>query len=138
VAPVAALLQDPAEAIRVKAAEVLGRRGDETAVRALTAALEGPERSPREVEALGQALAEVAPIPASRLFAGWLNPKGRFLVGLTGQQKRLQWAAVAGLAAVPGAEAERQLQALAAEASDDLRRHCLAALARRRKGSGRG
>ena len=138
VAPVAALLQDPAEAIRLKAAEVLGRRGDETAVRALTAALEGPERSPREVEALGQALAEVAPIPASRLFAGWLNPRGRFLVGLTAQQKRLQWAAVAGLAAVPGAEAERQLQALAAEATDELRRHCLAAMARRRKGPGRG
>ncbi len=138
VAPVAALLQDPAEAIRLKAAEVLGRRGDETAVQALTAALEGPERSPREAEALGLALAEVAPIPASRLFAGWLNPRGRFLVGLTAQQKRLQWAAVAGLAAVPGAEAERQLQALAAGAPDDLRRHCLAALARRRKGAGRG
>jgi hypothetical protein len=138
VGPVAALLGDPSEAIRLKAAEVLGRRGDETAAQALVAALESQERSPQEAEALGRALAELAPIPSSRLFASWLRPKGRFLVGPTSQQKRLQWAAVAGLAAVPGAEAERLLQALARDAEDDLRKHCLASLARRRKGASRG
>jgi hypothetical protein len=136
--PVTALLSDGAEAIRVKAAEVLGRRGDEAAVDPILRALEEKDRSPRDVEALGLALAEVAPIQASRRFADWLRPKARFLVGLSAQQKRLQWAAVAGMAAIPGAEAERQLQALAQGGDEELRKHCLSALARRRKGVGRG
>jgi hypothetical protein len=105
-------------------------------VAAIVEALEGRDRPPREAEALGRALAELAPIPASRHFAGWLRPKGRFLVGVSAKARRLQWAAVAGMAALPGAEAERQLQALAEEAEAELRQHCLAALARRRKGSG--
>ncbi len=136
--PVMALLDDPSEAIRVKAVEVLGRRGDEGTRQALLRSLETGDRSPREVEALGRALAEISPVQAGRLLLGWLHPKGRFLVGTSTQQKRLQWAAVAGLALVPGEEAERQLQALAQEADEELRRHCLASLARRRKGRGHG
>jgi HEAT repeat protein len=136
--PVMALLDDPSEAIRVKAAEVLGRRGDEQARQVLLRALETGDRSLPEVEALGRALAEVSPVQAGRLLLGWLHPKGRFLVGLSAQQKRLQWAAVAGLALVPGEEAERQVQALAQEADEELRKHCLASLARRRKGRGHG
>lgn len=136
--PVVALLSDPAEPIRLKAVEVLGRRGDETVLPALLQALHGEERPPREVEALGRALAELAPIQAGRQFAGWLHPKARFLIGLSAQQKRLQWAAVAGMACLPGEEPERQLQALAQGADADLRKHCLAALARRRKGSSHG
>ena len=136
--PVMALLDDPSEAIRVKAAEVLGRRGDEGAREVLLRALETGDRSLPEVEALGRALAEVSPVQAGRLLLGWLHPKGRFLVGISAQQKRLQWAAVAGLALVPGEEAERQLQALAQAADEELRKHCLASLARRRKGRGHG
>jgi len=136
--PVMALLDDPSEAIRVKAVEVLGRRGDEGARQILLRALETGDRSPREVEALGRALAEISPVQAGRLLPSWLHPKGRFLVGLSAEQKRLQWAAVAGLALVPGEEAERQLQALAQGADEELRRHCLASLARRRKGRGHG
>jgi predicted secreted protein len=134
--PVVALLSDPAEGIRLKAAEVVARRGDESAVGPIVRILEQEERGTREVEGLGRVLAELAPIPAARLFGGWLNPKGRFLVGLNAQQRRLQWAAVSGLAAMPGEDAERQVQALAQEAGDELRKHCLAALARRRRGAG--
>jgi len=136
--PVVALLSDPAEGIRQKAVEVLGRRGDETVWPPLLQALTGEERAPREVEALGRALAELAPIQAGRHFAGWLHPKGRFLLGLSAQQKRLQWAAVAGMACLPGEEPERQLQTLAQGADEGLRKHCLAALARRRKGAPHG
>lgn len=136
--PVMALLDDPSEAIRVKAVEVLGRRGDEGVKQVLLRALESEHRALHEVEALGRALAEISPIQAGRLLIGWLHPKARFLVGLSAQQKRLQWAAVAGLALVPGEEAERQLQALAQGADEELRRHCLASLARRRKGRGHG
>lgn len=131
------LLSDPSEAIRIKAAEVLGRRGDERAVDPILRALE-KDRSLREVEALGLALAEIAPIPAGRRFAEWLHPKARFLVGLSGQQRRLQWAAVAGMSAIPGADTEKQLQALAQAGDEELRKHCLASLARRRKGPARG
>lgn len=131
------LLSDPSEAVRIKAAEVLGRHGDERAVDPILRALE-KDRSLREVEALGLALAEIAPIPAGRRFAEWLHPKARFLVGLSGQQRRLQWAAVAGMSAIPGADAEKQLQALAQAGDEELRKHCLASLARRRKGPARG
>lgn len=134
--PVVALLSDPAEAIRQKAAEVVARRGDESAVGPIVRILEQEERPPREVEGLGRVLAELAPIQAARLFGAWANPKARFLVGPNAQQKRLQWAAVAGLAALPGEDAERQVQALAQEAGDELRKHCLAMLARRRRGPG--
>jgi len=136
--PVAALLGDGSEAVRVRAAEILGRRGDERAVEPIVRALESRDCSPAEAEALGRALAEIGPIAAARMLGGWLQPKGRFLVGPSAQQKRLQWAAVAGMALLPGAEPERQLNALAAGAPEELRRHCLAALARRRKGAPRG
>jgi HEAT repeat protein len=137
-APVAALLQDPSSAVRLQAIALLARRGDQGAVEPLRRALVQGEREPGELEALGRALAAVAPIAASRLLGGWLRPKGRFLMGPGAQERRLQWAAVAGMAAVPGDEAERQLAALAEDAPEELRRHCLAALARRREEAHRG
>ena len=138
-APVIELLRAPSEALRVRAAEVLGRRGDETTVPAVRQALEAPAgRSLREAEVLGRALAELAPLPAARLFAGWLEPKARLLRGLTAEQKVQQWAAVAGLAAMPAALQDAHLTALAERADTELRRHCLAALAQRRKGRAHG
>jgi hypothetical protein len=132
--PVVALLDDRAQAIRVKAIELLGHKGDQESARLLVRRLEERDAPPGEVEAMGRALAEMAPIPSSRLFSGWLNPRARFLIGASPQHRRLQWAAVAGLALLPGGEAERQLQDLAQRTQDELRKHCLAALARRRKG----
>jgi hypothetical protein len=137
--PLLELLRSPSEALRVRAAEVLGRRGDETGVAPLRQALEESRGlSPREAEALGRALAELAPIQAARLFAGWLEPKARFLHGLTDEQKSQQWAAVAGLGALPGPHPERQLTDLAQRSKGELRKHCLATLAGRRKGHGHG
>jgi len=94
---------------------------------------------PSEAEAIGRALARVAPVPAGERFAAWIDPKGRFLRGLNAQQRAQQWAAVAGTGMLPGAEAEASLRALSARSDGDLRRHCLATLARRRKeADGRG
>lgn len=133
------LLGAPSEALRLRAAELLGRKGDETAVPALRQALEAPTgRSLREAEALGRALAELAPLPAARLFVVWLEHKGRLLRGLSAEQKVQQWAAVAGLAAMPNALQDASLTALAERSDEDLRRHCLAALALRRKARARG
>ncbi len=137
--PLCELLDDRSERVRIRVAEVLGRRGDESVIDALRAALEGGmERSLDEAEALGRALAEIAPIAAARMLSGWLEPKARFLRGITGRQRALQWAAVAGAGVLPGLEAETLLRGLADRADGELRRHCLATLARRRKAVGRG
>jgi hypothetical protein len=132
--PLCELLRDASEVVRVRAAEVLGRRGDESILDALREPLEaGRATSLREAEALGRAMAEVAPIPAARLFAGWLEPRARFLRGLSPQQRSLQWAAVAGTGALPGTDPGPILISLAERSEGDLRRHCLDTLARRRK-----
>ncbi|HTT71250.1 MAG TPA: hypothetical protein VMG32_08490, partial [Anaeromyxobacteraceae bacterium] len=118
----------------IRAADVLARHGDESAVLPLRTLLEeGREVSPREAESIGLALAAVAPIAAGRLFAGWIDPKARFMRGLSAQQRAQQWAAVAGTGALPGADPEPVLTALAQRSEGELRRHCLATLARRRK-----
>ena len=131
--PLCELLRDPSSAVRVRAAEVLGRRGDETVVAALRAALEvGRDVPPREAEAIGRAAAEVAPIAAARLFASWLEPRQRFLRGLSPQQRAQQWAAVAGMGLLPGSP-EQALSALAQRSEGELKQHCLATLARRRR-----
>jgi PBS lyase HEAT-like repeat-containing protein len=130
-----ALLRDRSAAVRARAAEVLGQRGDESAAEPLRAALEDGASGPPldEADALGRALAEVAPVAAERLFEGWIAPRARFLRGPTARARALQWAAVAGYGALPGPAAEAALRALAERAEGDLRRHLLATLARRRK-----
>jgi HEAT repeat protein len=138
-APLVKLLGARSEALRVRAAEVLGRKGDETVIDPVRQALENASGlSLREADALGRALAELAPLPAARLFAGWLEPKGRFLRGLTDEQKAQQWAAVAGLGVLPAALHDRQLAALAEGSDGELRKHCLGALAARRRARGHG
>jgi hypothetical protein len=133
------LLRASSEGVRVRAAEVLGRRGDETTIDPVRKALDDASRlSLREAAALGRALAELAPLPAARLFAGWLSPAKRLLRGLSAEQKAQQWAAVAGLAALPDALQDGHLTALAEQADPELRRHCLAALAARRRARGHG
>ncbi len=135
--PVCELLSDPDLPLRVRAAELLGKHGDASVLEVLRAALStGRELPPEVAEALGRAMAQVAPIVAGRFFGAWLEPKGRFLRGLSAEQRTQQWAAVAGTGELPGAEAEKSLQGLAERSEGELRRHCLSTLARRRKGAG--
>ena len=135
--PLCDLLHDASEAVRVRAVEVLGRRGDESVLDLLRGAIEdGHDVAPREAEALGRALAEIAPIAAARVFAGWVAPKARFLRGLSAPQRAQQWAAVAGIGSLPGAEHDAALNALAEQSEGELRRHCLATLVRRRRAMG--
>jgi hypothetical protein len=135
--PLCDLLGDPDLPVRVRAAELLGQHGDASVLEVLRAAIStGRELPPEEAEALGRAMAQVAPIAAGRFFGTWLEPKNRFLRGLSAEQRTQQWAAVAGTGELPGAEAETSLHGLAERSEGDLRRHCLATLARRRKGAG--
>ncbi len=135
--PLCDLLGDPDLPVRVRAAELLGQHGDASVLEVLRAAIStGRELPPEEAESLGRAMAHVAPIVAGRFFGTWLEPKNRFLRGLSAEQRTQQWAAVAGTGELPGAEAETSLHGLAERSEGDLRRHCLATLARRRKGAG--
>jgi hypothetical protein len=134
--PLFKLLHDRSRAVRVRAAEAIARRGDPSAADALRDALEAAsDVGLDEAEALGRALARVAPTPAARLFAAWIDPPGRFLRGLSARQRVLQWAAVAGMGALPGGDAPAVLSALAQRARGELREHCLATLARRDEGN---
>jgi HEAT repeats len=134
--PVFELLEDPSEAVRLRAIEVLGRRADERVIDPLRALLESSKAlSLEEAEALGRALAELAPVRAASLFAGWIHPKKGLLGRVTAQQRLQQWAAVAGLALSPSDSVEATLQALAQQGDADLKRHCMKALARRKAAS---
>lgn len=130
--PVFDSLRDESVAVRVRAIEVLGRRGDAATYVQLRALLEPEHATLEEAEAIGRALGQLDASEARTSFAAWLRPKARVLRGLTAEQRRLQWAAVAGTGVLPEPEAEQALADLAEESQGELRRHCLKALVRRR------
>jgi hypothetical protein len=129
------LLQAEQEAVRIAAAQVLGRHAVPQAFAAVEAALTGRrDCSTAEADALGRALARLHAGRSLELFARWLEPRKGFLGRFTGGAKDdpLRWAAVAGLGAHPAADAVARVEAVAKGADEALRRHCFATLARRR------
>ena len=132
------LVRDGADKVRIRAAEVLGRRGDERVVETLTNALDRRELPDGEAEVIGRALAQVSPRTMSPLLAEWMNPKKRLLGGLTDPQRARQWAAVAGAGVLPGLEAEEALEDLASRSEGELKTHCMRTLLARRRGRARG
>jgi hypothetical protein len=140
-APLAAKLAAPSEAVRVAAARALERHGSAATARALSDALTGRGASSREeAAALGRALAVLNPAAALRLFEAWIPERSGLVKAFrsTEREDLLRWAAVAGLGAVAGGEAERMLEAVAATKDEELRSHCRATLARRRAGGAHG
>jgi hypothetical protein len=134
-APLVALLSADDEALRIAAAQALEHHGDTAAARAVAEALTGRRSYSRaEAAALGRTLGALHAGAALRLFDGWLEQKRRLLGALrVGEHEELlRWAAVAGLGAIPGAEAEQRLEAVARGADEALRRHVHATTARRR------
>jgi hypothetical protein len=140
--PAAALLAKlaaPSEAVRLAAARALERHGGAASARPIAEALTRRRSYSREeAAALGHALAVLNPGAALRQFEGWLEERRGVLGALKSHEHEdlLRWAAVAGLAAIPGPEALRRLEAVAATKDEDLRLHCRAALARRSAGGG--
>jgi hypothetical protein len=132
------MMDSPHEEIRMRVLRLLARRNEAAVFEPLVRSAEG--RAPKgiptdEAELLGQTLARLAPSAALPLFKGWLRPKG--LVGRFVEspgQRLLEWIAVSGIGELPGEEAEKTLRETSAKANPDLRRHCLATLARRRHG----
>jgi hypothetical protein len=134
-APFLQALRSPDEAVRIAAARALEHHGDTTAARAIADALTGRRSYSRdEAIALGRTLGVLHAGAALRLFDGWLEHKRSLLGGLRGgeHEELLRFAAVAGLGAIPGAEADRRLEAVAHWAGDELRRHVHGIVARRR------
>ncbi|HTN51624.1 MAG TPA: hypothetical protein VML50_04420 [Anaeromyxobacter sp.] len=134
--PILGLLRAPQEPVRLAAAQALERHGDNASAKAVAEALQERKSFSRdEAAALGRALGRLNPGAALRLFDGWLAPRKKGLLRALKadeHEELLRWAAVAGLGAIPGPEAEQRLEAALAAADDALRRHCHATLARRR------
>ncbi len=133
--PLLALLSADDEGLRVAAAQALEHHGDTAAARAIAETLTGRKSYSRaEAAAMGRALGALHAGAALRLFDGWLEHKRKLLGALrvSEREELLRWAAVAGLGAIPGAEAEQRLEAAGKWAEDDLRRHVHATVARRR------
>jgi hypothetical protein len=133
--PLTKLLSSREEAVRIAAAEALEHHGDTNAARALADALTGRKSYSRgEAAALGRALGMLHAGAALRLFDGWLEHKKKLLGALrvSEHEELLRWAAVSGLGAIPGTEAEQRLDAVAKWADEVLRRHVHGTVARRR------
>ena len=134
-APLVKLLEDDDEALRIAAAQALEHHGDTAAARAVADSLTGRKSYSRaEAAVLGRTLGALHAGAALRLFDGWLEHKRKLLgvLRVGEHEELLRWAAVAGLGAIPGVEAEQRLEAVAKWADETLRRHVHATGARRR------
>lgn len=134
-APLVKLLASPREPVRVAAAQALEHHGDTQAARAVADALTGRKSYSRaEAAALGRTLGALHAGAALRLFDGWLVHKKKLLGALrvSEHEELLRWAGVSGLGAIAGAEAEHRLETVAKWADEELRRHVLGTVARRR------
>lgn len=134
-APFVDTLRSPVEAVRIAAAQALEHHGDTAAARSVADALTTRRSYSRnEAVALGRTLGALHAGAALRLFDGWLEHKRSLLGGLRGgeHEELLRWAAVAGLGAIPGPEADQRLEAAAQWAHEELRRHVHGTVARRR------
>jgi hypothetical protein len=135
------LLQAPRELVRIGAAQALARTGKAAAFQPVQEALLARrDCSTAEADALATAMARLDPDRAGPLFAEWLKPRRGLLKAFSAspQGDLLRVAAASGLAAHPAPEAQAQLEALSRGGDDEaFRRHCLAMLARRRRGGSR-
>ncbi len=130
-----ALAVVPNEEVRVRALDLLGRRGVRAAFAPLQERVkrEAPLRlGHREAEAAGEALARCDPARAMDLFREWLKPRGLFgavVPGLT----TLQWVAVSGMVYLPDDDAEVLVRRVAERAGSELAKHCTTCLVKRRR-----
>jgi hypothetical protein len=90
-----------------------------------------------EARAVGEGLAQLDPEKARPLFKEWVRPAG-LLGRLAPGQATLRWAAVSGLAHLPGRDSEDLLEWLSHHTSDELSRHASATLAQLRNPKGGG
>jgi hypothetical protein len=90
--------------------------------------------SRRECEATGVAMARVDSEQALKVFSAWIKPPGLFkrMVEMPGAQA-LQWTAVTGLGLLPGEKVDKLVSWLSDRAGEELYKHCMMTLVRRRR-----
>jgi hypothetical protein len=124
--------------VRRRALTILVRQRERRAFDPLVDRLRrgGSDVEDSEAAAIGDALARLEPERARPLFSDWIRPPGLFGRMVAGQSI-LRWAAVAGLARLPGGKSEELLSWLASKGGDELVRHCQWALGELAKPGGR-
>jgi hypothetical protein len=129
------MLESPSQEVRLRVAEVLGGRKEHAAFAPLVRFVERRAHhslSLREAESYGQGLARLSPPAALSLFKAWAQPPSLMDRLMAKPHERLlRWAAVSGLAELPGAEATALIRGVEEKADDELRDHCRRMLARR-------
>jgi len=140
---IAALESDAVE-VRIAAAEVLALHLGKKAFSAIqdqVVARDAVGLEELEAEAMGVALAVLAPSEARELFTSWIRPPQAtgLLSRLVARKPRrmLAWTAAAGLVHVPGEPTLELLREIAAQAQSDeeLKRRCLKSIAFWRRGA---
>lgn len=132
------LLDASADEVRLRALAMVGERGGAAAFDSLVEVLERRshgEMTAAEAHAYGLTLVKVEPTRARALLEEWIRPASfwkRLLSGPAGN-RWMQWAAVSGLCALPGAEVEEPVRWLAERAGAELAEHCSRSLARHRR-----
>lgn len=137
------LVESRHEAVRLAALPVMAARGGPRVFPALRAHVEkhAARLSAAEAAAAGRALARSSSRSALETFGEWLHPKGGGLLGKLVKMPAappIQRVALAGLRALPGADAEALLVLLADHGDAALRPEAETALAERPKGAPRG
>jgi hypothetical protein len=90
--------------------------------------------SHRECEVVGETLARLNPKRAASVMKSWVRPPGWFrrMVEMPGAQA-LQWTGVTGLGMVAGDDIDKLIRWLADRAGEELYKHCMMTLVRRRR-----
>lgn len=136
--PVRLLLQlgmSGAEDVRPKALGILAARRSADAFAPLLTKLKreaSGRLSNAEAESIGQTLIALDTNYALTAFREWCRPRG-LLAGVLPGHARLQRAAVAGLASLPGDEAETLIRAVSDKAGSELQEYCTQVMVRRRR-----
>jgi hypothetical protein len=132
------LVESPLAEVRLRGLAMLAERPQarffeplaEVLVRRSHGAMGGEEAA-----AFGLTLARLSPLLARGRLEEWIRPASwwkRVFAAPVGN-RWLQWAAVSGLASLPGEEVEAVIRWLAERAGEDLAQHCSRTLARRRR-----
>ncbi len=131
-------LTAPSEEVRLRALRLLVLQRESRSFDTVVNLIQ--ERSttdlePLEATALGEAMTHLNQDEAMVLFKAWVKPP-KFLFFFSQPQPgqaMLRWAAVSGLAHVPGDDAEKLLRWLAKRAGEQLYQHCMKAIAKQRR-----
>lgn len=132
------LLESEIEEVRLRSLEQISGRGAVALFDSVQEQLvkrSHQRLSPAEAAAFGTTLVVLDRGRAAPMLSEWIRPRSFFKrvfhdpIG----HKWLQWAAVSGLALVPGDDHEKVIRWLSDRAGSDLADHCIRTLARRRR-----